>query len=136
MLTSDLESPFVSDTLVTSDLVQSFDVFSEFGFENVGSDLKVLSFLVIFLSVEEPSWDTVSFWIVDDVGNTITLGFGQLSGSESWIDSENFADKESKSSSNTFNFIKSIRNGSFTINIGVEDTMNVLEVSIGVFNNE
>jgi hypothetical protein len=126
----------VSDTLVTSDLVQSFDVFSEFGFENVGSDLKVLSFLVIFLSVEEPSWNTVSFWIVDDVGNTITLGFGQLSGSESWIDSENFADKESKSSSNTFNFIKSIRNGSFTINIGVEDTMNVLEVSIGVFNNE
>ena len=136
MLTSDLESPFVSDTLVTSDLVQSFDVFSEFGLKDVRSNLEVLSFFVILLSVEEPSWDSVSFWIVDDVGNTITLGFGQLSGSESWVDSEDFTDEETKSSSNTFNFIKSVRNGSFTINVGVKNTMNVLEVSISVFNNE
>jgi len=136
VLTSDLKSPFVSNTLVTSHLVQSFDVFSEFGLKDVRSDLEVLSFLVIFLSVEEPSWDSVSFWIVDDVGNTITLGFGQLSSSESWVDSEDFTDKETKSSSNTFNFIKSIRNGSFTINIGVKNTVNMLKVSIGVFNNE
>jgi len=126
----------VSDTLVTSDLVQSFDIFSEFGLKDVRSNLEILSFLVILLSVEEPSWDSVSFWIVDDVGNTITLGFGQLSGSESWIDSENFTDEETKSSSNTFNFIKSVRNGSLTINVGVKNTMNVLEVSISVFNNE
>jgi len=136
VLTSDLKSPFVSDTLVTSDLVQSFDIFSEFGLKDVRSNLEILSFLVILLSVEEPSWDSVSFWIVDDVGNTITLGFGQLSGSESWIDSENFTDEETKSSSNTFNFIKSVRNGSLTINVGVKNTMNVLEVSISVFNNE
>ena len=126
----------MSDTLVTSDLVQSFDIFSEFGLKDVRSNLEILSFLVILLSVEEPSWDSVSFWIVDDVGNTITLGFGQLSGSESWIDSENFTDEETKSSSNTFNFIKSVRNGSLTINVGVKNTMNVLEVSISVFNNE
>jgi len=136
VLTSDLKSPFVSNTLVTSHLVQSFDVFSEFGLKDVRSDLEVLSFLVILLSVEEPSWDSVSFWIVDDVGNTITLGFGQLSGSESWVDSEDFTNEETKSSSNTFNFIKSIRNGSLTIDVGVKNTMNVLEVSISVFNNE
>jgi len=98
--------------------------------------LKVLSFLVIFLSVEEPSWNSVSFWIVDDVGNTITLGFSQLSGSEFWVDSEDFTDKESESSSNTFNFIEGIRNGSFSIDVGVEDTMNVLEISICVFNDQ
>jgi hypothetical protein len=98
--------------------------------------LKILSFLVIFLSVEEPSWDTVSFWIVDNVGNTVALSFGKFTSSESWIDSEDFTDKESKSSSNTFNFIKSIRNGSFTINIGVKNTMNVLKVSISVLNDE
>jgi hypothetical protein len=88
------------------------------------------------LSVEEPSWDTVSFWIVDNVGNTVALSFGKFTSSESWIDSEDFTDKESKSSSNTFNFIKSIRNGSFTINIGVKNTMNVLKVSISVLNDE
>jgi hypothetical protein len=75
MLTSDLETPFVSDTLVTSHFIQSFDVFSELGFENVGGDLKVLSFLVILLSVEEPFGDAVSFGVSDDVSNTVALGF-------------------------------------------------------------
>ena len=136
VLTSDLETPFVSDTLVASDLVQSFDVFSELGFEDVGCDLEVLSFLVILLSVEEPSGDTVSFWVVDDVGDTVTLDFGHLSGSESGIDSENFADKETKSSSNTLDFIKSIWDGSLPINVSVENTMNMLKGVIGVFDDE
>ena len=98
--------------------------------------MEVLSFLIIFLSVEEPSWDTVSFRIVNDVSNTIALGFGQLSSSESWVDSKNFTDKESESSSDTLNFIKSVRNGSFTINVGVKNTVDMLEVSISVFNDE
>jgi hypothetical protein len=136
VLTSDLESPFVSDTLVTSDLVQSFDVFSELGFENVGGDLEVLSFLVILLSVEEPSGDSVSFRVTDDVGDTVALGFGHLTGSELGVDSEDFADKESESSSDTLNFVKSVRDGSLTIDVGVENTMNMLEGGISVFNNE
>ena len=136
VLTSDLESPFVSDTLVASDLVQSFDIFSEFGFEDVGGNLEVLSFLVVFLSVQEPSWDTVSFRIADDVGNTVALGFSQLSGSESWVDSQDFTDKESKSSSDTLDFVESVWDGSLTVNVGVKNTMNMLEVIFGVFNDE
>ena len=136
VLTSDFKTPFVSDTLVTSDFVQSFDIFSQFGLKNVGSNLKVLSFFVIFLSVEEPSWNSMSFWIVNDVSNTITLSFSEFTSSEFWVDSENFADKESESSSNTFDFIKSVWDGSFSINVGVKNTMNMLEVSIGVLNDE
>ena len=136
VLTSDFKSPFVSDTFVASDFVQSFDVFSQLSLKNVGGNLKVLSFLVIFLSVEEPSWDTVSFWVVDDISNTIALSFSEFTSSESWVDSEDFTDKESESSSNTFDFIKSVRNGSFTINVGVKNTMDMLEVSISVFNDE
>ncbi len=78
----------------------------------------------------------MSFWVVDDVGNTIALGFSQLSCSESWVDSENFTDKESESSSNTLNFVKSVWDSSLTIDIGVENTVNMLEVSISVFNDE
>lgn len=73
VLTSDLESPFVSATLVTSDFEHSFDVFSELGFEDIGGDLKVLSFLVISISVQEPSGDSVSFWVSDDVGDSVAL---------------------------------------------------------------
>ena len=132
VLSSDFESPFVSDTFVTSDLVQSFDVFSQFGLKDVGGDLKIFTFFVISLSVQKPSGNSMSLRIVNDVGNTIALSFSEFTGSDCWIDSQNFADKESESSSDTFNFIKSIRNGSLAINIGVEDTMNMLEVVLGV----
>ena len=65
MLSSDFESPFVSETTVTSDLEQSFNIFSELGLKNVGGDLKILSLLEISLSIEEPSGHSVSFRIVD-----------------------------------------------------------------------
>jgi hypothetical protein len=136
MLTSDLKSPFVSDTLVTSNFIKSFDVLSELGFEDVRSHLEVLSFLVIFLSVQKPSWHSVSFRIVDNVGNTVTLGFSHLSGSESWVDSEDFANKETESSSDTLNLIQCVWNGSLTIDVGVKNTMNMLEVTISVFDDE
>jgi hypothetical protein len=78
----------------------------------------------------------VSFWIVNDVGNTVALLFGELSGSDSWVDSENLADEISESSSNTFNFVKSIGNDSLAVNVGVEDTMNMLEIILWVFNDK
>ena len=55
----------MSETTVTSDLEQSFDVFSELGLEDVRGDLKILSLLEISLSIEEPSGHAVSFRIVD-----------------------------------------------------------------------
>jgi hypothetical protein len=64
------------------------------------------------------------------------LSFSHLSGSESWVDSEYFADKETESSSDSLDFIQCIWNGSLAIDVGVENTMNVLEVTISVFDNE
>ena len=98
--------------------------------------MEVLSFLVILLSVEEPSGDSVSFWVSDDVGDTVTLGFGEFTGSESGVDSEDFADEETKSSSNTLNFIEGVRDGSLTVDVGVKNTVNMLEGVVSVFNNE
>ena len=77
VLSSDLESPFVSATFVTSDFEHSFDVFSEFGLQDVRGNLKILTFLIISISVQEPSWDSVTFWISDDAGNGITLLLAQ-----------------------------------------------------------
>jgi len=136
MLPSDLESPFVSDTLVASNFIKSFDVFSEFGFEDVGGDLEVLALLVVFLSVEEPSGNAVALGVVDDVGDAVALGFGQLSGSESWVDSEDFTDEESVSSSDTFDFIEGVWDGSLTVDVSIENTVNMLEVRVSVFDDE
>jgi hypothetical protein len=59
----------VSQTSVTSDFEESFDVLSEFGLEDVRSHLEILSFPVVSLSVEEPSGNTVTFGVIDDASN-------------------------------------------------------------------
>lgn len=126
----------MSETSVGFDFIKSFNILSEFGLENVGGHLKIFTFSVISDSVEEPSRNSMSFGVVDYVGDGITLLFSQLSGSEARVNSENFTDQESKSSANTLNFVKCKRNGSLTINIGVQNTVNVFEVSIWVFNDQ
>jgi hypothetical protein len=55
----------VSETSVTSDFEESLDVLSELGLQDVGGHLEVLSFLVVSLSVKEPSWHAVALGVVD-----------------------------------------------------------------------
>ena len=126
----------MSNTFVASDFIKSFNIFSELGFEDVGCNLEVLALFVIFLSVQEPSWDTVSFRVGNNVSNTVTLGFSQLTGSESGVDSQDLADEEPKSSSNTLDLVKSVWDGSLTVDVGVENTVNMLEGVISVFDDK
>jgi hypothetical protein len=126
----------VSQTSVTSDFEESFDVLSEFGLEDVRSHLEILSLSVVSLSVEEPSGNTVTFGIVDDACNWIALGLSKLSSSEFRVDSEDLTDKESESSANSLNLVERKRYSPLTIDVGVEDTMNVLEGVLSVFDDE
>ena len=126
----------MSETSVGFNLVESFNILSEFGLENVGCDLEILSFSIISDSVEEPSGDSVSFWIVDYVGDGIALLFREFTGSEARVDSKNFADQESEASTNTLDFLKGEGDGPLTINVSIENTVNVFEVSIWVFNDQ
>jgi len=64
------------------------------------------------------------------------LSFSEFTSSELRVESENFADQESESSTNSLDFIKGKRDGSLTIDVGVEDTMNVLEGVLSVFDDE
>ena len=136
VLSADSESPFVSKTTVGAHLEQSFDIFSQFGFQNVGGHLQVLSLFVITNSVEEPTGDALSFGIVDDIGDFVALFFIKLTSSNAGVDSQNLADEEAESATDSFDFLKSIRDCSLAIDVGVEDTMDVLEVSIRVFDDE
>ncbi len=98
--------------------------------------MEVLSFLVVLLSVQEPSGDSVSLWVADDVGDTVALGFSHLPGSELGVDPQNLADQEPEPSSNTLDLVKSVRNGSLSVDVGVENTMNMLERAVSVFDDE
>lgn len=59
LLTSDLEAPEVSQTSVSSDLLQSFQIFSELGVDTVGDELRPGAFADVSLSVQEPLGNVV-----------------------------------------------------------------------------
>jgi len=136
VLASNLESPLVSETSVAPDLEESLDVFSELGFEDVGGDLQVLSLLVVSLSVEEPSGDTVALGIGNKVSDGIALSLGELSCSELRVESENLADEESEPSADTLDLVEREGDGSLTVDVGVENTMNMLEGVLSVFDDQ
>ena len=136
VLTSNFKPPFMSKTTIGSHLEKSFNIFSQFGFQDVGSHLKVLSFFIIANSVQEPSRDTLSFRVINKIGDLIALLLIKFSSSDSRVDSEDLADEESKSSTNTFNLFKSIRDCPLAVDVGVEDTMDVLKIGIRIFNNQ
>ena len=136
MLTSDLQSPLVSKTSVGSNLEQSLDIFSEFGFEDVGGHLQVLAFLVVADSVEEPSRDSVTFGVVDDVGDSVALLLVEFSGSDPGVDPEDLADEEAESPSDSLDLFEGEGHGPLAVNVGIEDTMNVFEVVLCVFDDQ
>lgn len=136
MLATDSETPFVSETSVGLDLVQSFDIFSELGLENVRSHLQVLAFFVVSEPVEEPSRDSVSFGVVNDVSDGIALLFGELACSKPGVNSQDFADQESESPADTSDRLQGEGYSSFPINVGVEDTVDMLEGILSVFNDQ
>ena len=136
VLSSDLESPLVPETSVASDFEESLDVLSQLGLQDVGGHLKVLSLLVIPLPVEEPSGHAVSFGVVDEIGDGVALSLSEFSGSKFGVESEDLADEETESPANSLNLVERKRYSPFTVDVGVEDTMNVLEGVLSVFDDE
>lgn len=80
MLTTDTETPVVTETTVSADLLEALEIFTELGVDTVGKDLRVLTVDDIALSVEEPGGDLVLGRVLDDGDDTLELFGGELTG--------------------------------------------------------
>lgn len=83
MLTTDTETPVVTETTVSADLLEALEVLTELGVDTVGEDLSVLAIDNVALPVKEPGGDLV--WrVLDDVfarlgcGNIHCRGFWMM----------------------------------------------------------
>lgn len=65
MLTTDTETPVVTETTVSTDLLQALKIFTELGGNTVGEDLAVLAIDDIALPVEEPGRNLVYVCVSD-----------------------------------------------------------------------
>jgi len=81
LLTSDLVAPEVSQTSVSSDLLESLQILSELGVDTVGDELRPVAFTDISLSVKEPLGDVVVSGLGKDVVDLFNVCFSQLTSS-------------------------------------------------------
>lgn len=80
VLTSDLQSPVVSQTSVRSDLLQSLEVVSKLLVDGVGESVRVLSVGQVLLPVKEPGGDLELGRVLHDGDDSLELVRVELSG--------------------------------------------------------
>lgn len=122
VLTSDTETPEVTDTTVGSDLFQSLQVISELGLQVVGQDVVILTVNDVLLSVQEPGWDLVLGWVLQDGDDTLKLFLGQFTSTLVEINIGLLTDQVGVTTTDTTDSGKGVLDLDLTVNVGVEQT--------------
>lgn len=65
---------------MSADLLQAFQIITELGVDTVGENLRVLAIDDITLTIEEPGWDLVLGWVLDDGDNSLEFFRGKFTG--------------------------------------------------------
>lgn len=85
MLTTDTETPVVTQTTVGADLLQALEILTELGVDTVGEDLVVLAVDNVALPVQEPGGDLVLGRVLDDGDDALEFFRGKFTGAVSHI---------------------------------------------------
>jgi len=117
----------VAETTVSTDLLQSFKILTQLVFQLIGSDLAVFAILDVFLSVQEPIGDFVLARVGHDCDHLLNLFVSEFTGTFGNLNIGLLQDDIGVSSADTFNRGDGEHNLNPSINIGIEDTQNVLE---------
>lgn len=82
VLSTDTETPVVSETTVSADLLEALEIVTQLRVNAVGQNLRVLAVDDVSLSVQEPGRDLVLGRVLDDGDNSLELFGGELTGAE------------------------------------------------------
>jgi len=135
VLTTDTETPVVTETTVSTDLLQALKILTHLVVKTVGQDLGVLAINNILLSVKEPVGDLVLAGVLEDSDDTLQFFVGKLTSSLVKIDISLLAGNVGIATTYTLDGSQSDHNLVLAINVGVEQTQNVLKLVL-VGNNE
>ena len=144
VLTSGTEAPVVTQTTVGPDLLESLKILTELVVKDVGHDLGGLAVLGVALPVEEPVRDLVLTGVLkrrdrtdaivttrshlDDGDQPLDLLLAQLSGPPVQGDVGLLQTDVGVTTSNSLDGGHGEHDARLTIDVGVENTKNVLEV--------
>ncbi len=80
VLTTDTQTPVMSQTAMGADLLQSLEIVAQLAVDAVGEDLAVLAVHDVALSVEEPARDLVLGRVLDDGDDALEFFRGEFTG--------------------------------------------------------
>ena len=118
----------MSQTSVSSDLLQSFQIFSELGVDTVGDELRPGALADVSLSVKEPLGDVVVGGLGEDVVDLFDVCFNKLSSSLVEVDLGDLENEGGESSANTLDGADGEGSLALAIDVGVLNTENVGEL--------
>lgn len=113
----------MSDTTVSSDLLQSLQIVSQLGFDTVGQGVVVLTIVDVSLTVQEPGWDLVLGWVLHDLDNSLQFFLGQFTSSLVQIDISLLTDQVGVTTTNTLDGGQSVNDLDVTIDVSVQQTV-------------
>lgn len=128
MLASDSVAVEVSQTTVLTSLLHSLNILTELSIEKVGVFVVVLAVLVVSLPVEEPCGEVELTRVRDNIDNLVDLIRGQLTGAPRHVNVAGLADQIGETTTNTLDSGQSVHDLLPSVNVGVANTQNVLEV--------
>merc|ERR1711976_456842 len=128
MLTTDPDTPVVTQTTVGSNLLKAFQIFTELVVQEVRHNLVRLAVLVIALSVEEPIRNLVLTGVLHDGDDLFDFFFGDLTSALVHVNIGFFQNHVGVTATHTLDGSESEHDAPLTIDVGVKSTKNVLEV--------
>lgn len=114
-------------------LLESLQIVTQTHIQILSNSVVVPSSLEVLSSVDEPDGDLVLERIRDDISKLLELLSGQFTGTLVSVDVCLLADEGGDSPSHSLDGSQGVDNLSFTVNVGVVNTENVLE---GIFGND
>ncbi|GMS96315.1 hypothetical protein PENTCL1PPCAC_18490, partial [Pristionchus entomophagus] len=128
VLSTDTESPVVTETSVEADLLQTLEILTPLVVDLGGTHLRGLSVLVVSLSVEEPVGDLVLGGVLHDGGDLLDLLLGELSSASGDVNVGLAAADEGVTTADSLDGGEGEGDHLVSIDVGVHHTMNVLEL--------
>jgi hypothetical protein len=128
VLSAHPDTPPVTKTTVSPDLLHPLNIITKLGIKVLGKDLGVLSGPEVLLPVEEPQGDLELTGVLDDGDELFDLIGGQFTSAFVDINFCLFADEVGETASKTLNFSEAEDDISLALNVSVEDTQDVLKL--------
>ena len=129
VLSTDTDAVGVTDTTMATHLAETLDIVTELGGDGGGGDVLDGTGLGVTLTVQEPGGDLVLLGISNDVGDLLALLGGEGTGATVDVDVGLLADHVGEADSDTTEDAEREGDLALAVDVGVQQTHDVLERS-------